>query len=604
MKINQSTVLVLAAALLIADTAYGQASVPNVFQPGRPARASEVNANFTALEVAVNQNADDLSQVPILAWMGDWQSGVVYAVDNLVQFQGSTYIAIQETTGAEDPADIAFWSLFASEGVVGPMGPQGIQGIVGPVGPQGPQGDTGIQGPIGPQGPVGPVGPIGPDGPVGPEGPVGPLGPEGPQGPPGQDAVIDPTVVQLRVSSGCVIGSYITSIAEDGSVTCETGSFGNRNHLSGTDALASNTTGFFNTAIGVEALFANTTGGTNTAIGVRALTTNTDGFDNTAVGVSSLFSNTSGWGNTAIGMSVLTDNTTGTNNTANGILAMTSNRTGNRNTASGAGALFTNRTGDDNTAIGDTALYSNVTGMSNTAAGAGALWFNNASDNTAVGYNALNQNTLGASNTALGYSALWGNTLGMNNIAIGAFAGNDLTDGNSNIMIGNRGFASEANTIRIGDALDHTRAYIAGIQGVTTGINDAVTVVVDSSGQLGTISSSRRYKEDIADMGAASERLLALRPVTFRYKQAYGNGEQPLDYGLLAEQVAEVFPELVVFNENNQPETVKYRLLSSLLLNELQKQHSELSGQAAQIEELKETLDELTRRINQLGHIE
>ena len=171
-------------------------------------------------------------------------------------------------------------------------------------------------------------------------------------------------------------------------------------------------------------------------------------------------------------------------------------------------------------------------------------------------------------------------------------------------MIGHRGFASEGNTTRIGDAAFQTRAFIAGVQGVTTDVNDAVTVVIDSSGQLGTISSSRRYKEDISDMGAASTRLLQLRPVTFRYTQPYGNGEQPIDYGLIAEQVAEVFPELVVFDENNRPETVKYRLLSSLLLNELQKQHSELSGQAAEIESLKDQLNELTRRIDQMGTIE
>ena len=204
----------------------------------------------------------------------------------------------------------------------------------------------------------------------------------------------------------------------------------------------------------------------------------------------------------------------------------------------------------------------------------------------------------------MGYSALWSNTTGTSNIAIGAFAGNDLTDGDSNIMIGNRGFASEANTIRIGDSLSQTRAFIAGVRGVTTDVNDAVTVVIDSNGQIGTISSSSRYKEDITDMGTASERLLQLRPVTFRYRQAYGNGEQPLDYGLIAEQVAVVFPELVVFNENHQPETVKYRLLSSLLLNEMQKQHTQLSGQAAEIEELKELLKDLTHRINQLGAID
>ena len=132
-----------------------------------------------------------------------------------------------------------------------------------------------------------------------------------------------------------------------------------------------------------------------------------------------------------------------------------------------------------------------------------------------------------------------------------------------------------------------------------TGVNDAVNVVIDSNGQLGTISSSRRYKEDINDMGDESDRLLRLHPVTFRYKEAYANDEQPLDYGLIAEEVAEVFPELVVFNDENQPETVKYRLLSSLLLNELQKQHALLSGQVAEIDELKEQLTELSQRVNQ-----
>jgi hypothetical protein len=208
--------------------------------------------------------------------------------------------------------------------------------------------------------------------------------------------------------------------------------------------------------------------------------------------------------------------------------------------------------------------------------------------------------TLRAVSCPVNGAELWGNTTGTNNIAVGGFAGYDLTSGDSNILIGNRGFAGEGNTTRIGDAGFQNRAFIAGINGTTTGVADAVTVVIDSNGQLGTVSSSRRYKEDINDMGSASDRLLQLHPVTFRYKESYASGEQPLDYGLIAEEVAEVFPELVVFNDENQPETVKYRLLSSLLLNELQKQHSELSGQAAEISELKDQLTELSQLVNQM----
>ena len=154
-----------------------------------------------------------------------------------------------------------------------------------------------------------------------------------------------------------------------------------------------------------------------------------------------------------------------------------------------------------------------------------------------------------------------------------------------NIAIGNRGVAGEASTIRIGDSLQ-TRTFIAGIFGIVTGVNDAATVVIDSNGQLGTISSSRRYKEEIHDMAAASERLLSLRPVTFRYKKAFEGGDKPMQFGLIAEEVAEVFPELVVYNDDGTPEAVKYRLLSTLLLNELQKQGAELRGQRTELQAL------------------
>jgi hypothetical protein len=187
-------------------------------------------------------------------------------------------------------------------------------------------------------------------------------------------------------------------------------------------------------------------------------------------------------------------------------------------------------------------------------------------------------------------------TTGYYNIGIGFGGGQNLTTGHNNIAIGNGGVSGETHTIRVG--VYQTRAFVAGIRGVTTGLSDAVSVLIDSNGQLGTTSSSRRYKEDIHDMGTASERLLQLRPVSFRYIEAYADNEKPLDYGLIAEEVAEVFPELVVYNENRQPETVKYRLLSSLLLNELQKQQSELNDLSGQLAELSELVNRMAQAEN------
>jgi hypothetical protein len=236
-----------------------------------------------------------------------------------------------------------------------------------------------------------------------------------------------------------------------------------------------------------------------------------------------------------------------------------------------------------NTANGIYALRANTEGEENTASGSGAL----------------SLNTTGSGNTAVGANSLRDNVTGTDNIAIGAYSG-QLTTGGWNITIANAGVAAESNTTRIGNPNQH-RTFVSGISGVQTDVADAVTVVIDSNGQLGTVSSSRRYKQDINDMGSASDRLLELHPVTFRYKENYSNGGQPLDYGLIAEEVAEVFPELVVFNDENQPETVKYRLLSSLLLNELQKQHSELSGQVAEITELRDQLADFGRRLDRMA---
>jgi hypothetical protein len=116
-----------------------------------------------------------------------------------------------------------------------------------------------------------------------------------------------------------------------------------------------------------------------------------------------------------------------------------------------------------------------------------------------------------------------------------------------------------------------TKTFIAGVRGITTINANAIPVMIDSAGQLGTVSSSRRVKEDIHDMDNVSQRLFQLRPVTFRYTQAFAGGAKPVQYGLIAEEVAEVFPELAVMNAGGEPETVKYQDLSVLLLNELQR---------------------------------
>ncbi len=305
------------------------------------------------------------------------------------------------------------------------------------------------------------------------------------------------------------------------------------------------------------------------------------GGSNTGLGQNALGSVTSGIRNTASGYGALSSNTSGYNNTADGALALRANTGGRFNTASGFVALFFNTGGESNTAIGHQALYSNTVGSANTAAGLDASLFN----------------TTGSFNTAIGRGALSSNTSGQRNIALGNSAGSSLT-GNDNIAIGNPGVAAESATIRIGTAATHTRAFVAGIRGVTTGVANAIPVLIDSNGQLGTTSSSRRFKKDIADMGNLTERLLELRPVVFHYKQEQrmpGSSETPLEYGLIAEEVADVFPDLVVYDEEGLPFTVKYHLLSAMLLNELKRVHERIEKwdgtRALELEELRHEYD-------------
>jgi trimeric autotransporter adhesin len=257
------------------------------------------------------------------------------------------------------------------------------------------------------------------------------------------------------------------------------------------------------------------------------------------------------------------------------------------------------------TAVGFNAL-SNATGSQSTAVGAFALANSTGSLNTGIGSAALLQSATGNANTGIGNAALRDNIGGSSNTALGHLAGFNST-GSDNIYLGAfvLGLAGESNTMYLGNRNPGTgpiinRTFMAGVRGSTTGINDGVPVVIDSNGQLGTISSSARYKEDIHDLGAASRRLFNLRPVTFRYTQPFTGGVKPVQFGLIAEEVAQVFPELAVLNADGQPETVKYQDLSVLLLNEVQRQQETIDRQARELEAERQRVDALERKLQLL----
>jgi hypothetical protein len=346
------------------------------------------------------------------------------------------------------------------------------------------------------------------------------------------------------------------------------GGYPNNNTAEGFDALLSLTSGSDNTAIGIDALERNTSGSFNTATGAGALLENTIGLNNTAIGFEALFSNTTGANNTANGSDALLNNTTGFDNTAAGANALERNTTGANNTANGFQALNSNTTGNFNTANGVEALFSNTTGF----------------DNTAIGVEALNNNTTGGNNTANGVQALNNNTTGGNNIALGHLAGQNLTTGSNNIDIGNVGVATEANTIRIGAEGTQASTFVAGISGAT--VPKGVAVIIDSSGHLGTTKSSACFKEEIKPMGDASEAILALKPVTFRYKREL-DPDGIRQFGLIAEQVEKINPDLVARDEKGQVYTVRYDAVDAMLLNEFLKEHRKVEEQEATIAQLK-----------------
>jgi hypothetical protein len=257
-------------------------------------------------------------------------------------------------------------------------------------------------------------------------------------------------------------------------------------------------------------------------------------------------------------------------------LALALNTTGAYNTASGYQALYSNTTGINNTASGYEALYSNTSGNSNTASGLEALYSNTiGGGNTASGYRSLYLNTSGTDNTASGEGALQNNTAGSGNIAVGFQAGMDLTTGSNNIEIGNVGVAAESDVIRIGTKGIQKEAFVAGIYNHTLTGN---VVVVDSAGRLGVQAvSSERFKTAITPMGSNSAKLEQLRPVTFKLKSDAKGTRQ---YGLIAEEVAKVYPELVIRDENGRIDGVRYDELAPMLLNEMQQQQNKIAVQA------------------------
>jgi trimeric autotransporter adhesin len=302
----------------------------------------------------------------------------------------------------------------------------------------------------------------------------------------------------------------------------------------------------------------------------------------------------------------------GANTAEGGSGALASLTTGSNNTALGAQALFSLTDGIQNTAVGAQALKSN-TGVWNTAVGFQALVSNTVGGaNTAVGWRALFKNTAtgsqimlpGLDNTAVGFEALYSNTTGQSNTALGAFAGMNLTTGIGNICIGKDvfGVAGESNTIRIGDNLlaapQSSACFIGGISGQSA--TGGAMVFVTTAGKLGTLPSSARFKTEIKPMDKASEAIHALKPVTFHYKQEIDPEETP-QFGLVAEQVEKVNPDLIVRDKEGKPYTVRYEAVNAMLLNEFLKEHRKNEEQEATIARQQKQIEALTAGLQKVS---
>ena len=370
------------------------------------------------------------------------------------------------------------------------------------------------------------------------------------------------------------------ALSPQAQAVCQDGCLTNNNTVLGDDALISLTTGIDNTAIGFNALASTTEGNFNTAVGSSALASNGGiGSANVAVGWQALFSNQTGGANVAIGY-----------------LALYSNISGRDNVAIGDNALYRNH-GTDNVGIGHLALWLNKSGSNNTAIGLQALFRNTSgSHNCAYGEFALALNDTASSNTAVGDHALF-NNIGTNNIAIGAYAGYNILNGNDNISIGDFGSSHDSGTIRIG-LRRSTNTFIGGISNNT--VPDGASVVIDSKGRLGVLSSSARFKDAIKPMDKVSEAILALQPVTFHYKKEVDpNGIS--QFGLVAEEVEKVNPDLVARDDEGNPYTVRYEAVNAMLLNEFLKEHRRVEEQGKTIAELRSTIAQQQKAVETLS---
>jgi uncharacterized coiled-coil protein SlyX len=302
--------------------------------------------------------------------------------------------------------------------------------------------------------------------------------------------------------------------------------------------------------------------------------------NNTAEGTSALFSLTSGANNTALGFQALFSNTTSSYNTAEGFRALFHNTSGTQNTATGVQALFNNTSGIFNTATGTNSLASNTTAPYNTADGVNTLYHNTTGTlNTAVGNNALFNNSTGSFNTAVGTNALF-NSTGSSNIAIGRNAGTGIVQANNNIAIGVPGAGPFLN-------FDNT-CFIGSIFGEpTSDPGSQAAVYVDKFNVVGIFNSSRRFKHDIQPMDKTSETLYKLKPVTFKFNSDWKATTQ---YGLIAEEVAEVDPQLIVRGKDGEVQTVHYEQINVMLLNEFLKEHKKVDAQQAAIAQLNSTV--------------
>jgi hypothetical protein len=378
------------------------------------------------------------------------------------------------------------------------------------------------------------------------------------------------------------------------------GGYPGGNTAEGASALLSRTTGLYNTAVGIYSVLSLADGSFCTGIGAGALLSNTAD-QNTATGAGALLSNTTGGFNTANGTFALFNNTTGEENTATGGNALFSNTAGSSNTAHGFTALDFNTTGSFNTAVGTAALVLNTAGNRNTATGFQALFLSStANDNTAYGYQALSDNQFGGQNTAVGSGALL-NTTGAENTAVGANALFSST-GSGNTALGeNAGGAvmTASNVICIGAAgadVDNS-CFIGNIFNQSSPSGTAV--FVNSDGKLGTTVSSRRFKDDIKPMDKTSEAILALKPVTFRYKKEF-DPTGLAQFGLVAEDVEKVNPDLVVRDKEGKPYSVRYDQVNAMLLNEFLKEHRTVQEQQATTAELRSMVTQQQKEIQGL----